>query len=673
MGKKSGPAPPPAPDPVAVTQAQASANKDAAIQQATLNRIDQYTPQGSSQYVQYGTTSDGTPQYAQYTQYSPAEQAKYDAENNITMSLDGLAQNNIGRVNAAQAAPFSFDGMTPLESRVGYNLPGMQQSGALPDQQRSVDMGSVGQVQGTYNTGGNIKQSIDPATQPLQYGVNGGPVQSGYQQSGPLSYGVDAGDVHNTFAGGGDVGFIGNNAGGRIQRQLNTGSMQDIPGLNDFGAEADKVGDAVYNQATSRLNPQFAQQNEDLTARLANQGISNNSDAYRTEMQNFNNTKTDAYNQANFSSIQARAAEQQRLFNQALAARGQQFGEAQTKGQFANSAQGQAYSQNANTVGANNAAQGQIFGQNNTLAQFYNSAQGQQFAQRSQNAALNNSAQAQNTQDNANRAQFANAAQGQQFAQGQQNASLNNSTQQQQFGQNAQSSAFQNTAQAQQNQQNQQAAAFGNQAQDTKFQQAQSLADLFNSTGQQNFANQQSAAGFDNQARGQAFNEQLTNANLANAGRQQQIQESSYLRNLPLNEIAALLGTGNGVQNPTFGNVSQVGVAAPDYQGAVYANYNGANQQYQAQQQARSQMLGSIFGSIGSIGGAAMMASDRRVKEDITRVGTLPNGIATYAFNYIGDKVRQFGVMAQEVMHVIPDAVNDIDGILHVDYGKVYA
>jgi hypothetical protein len=64
MGKKSGPAAPAAPDPVATAQAQGQYNKDAAITQANLNRIDQYTPQGSITYSQIGTNSDGTPKYS---------------------------------------------------------------------------------------------------------------------------------------------------------------------------------------------------------------------------------------------------------------------------------------------------------------------------------------------------------------------------------------------------------------------------------------------------------------------------------------------------------------------------------------------------------------------------------------------------------------------------------
>src|SRR5207245_1466002 len=98
----------------------------------------------------------------------------------------------------------------------------------------------------------------------------------------------------------------------------------------------------------------------------------------------------------------------------------------------------------------------------------------------------------------------------------------------------------------------------------------------------------------------QAFNQDLQGANMNNNARQEQIQESTYLRNLPLNDIAALLGTGGGVQNPSFNPFAQVGVAAPDYMGQVNNTFNAQQNQYNQAQANRSQMLGSIFGLAGT-------------------------------------------------------------------------
>jgi hypothetical protein len=42
-----------------------------------------------------------------------------------------------------------------------------------------------------------------------------------------------------------------------------------------------------------------------------------------------------------------------------------------------------------------------------------------------------------------------------------------------------------------------------------------------------------------------------------------------------------------------------------------------------------------------------------------------------YNFNYIGDGKIYNGVMAQDILETNPEAVFDIDGILHVNYGAL--
>ena len=178
---------------------------------------------------------------------------------------------------------------------------------------------------------------------------------------------------------------------------------------------------------------------------------------------------------------------------------------------------------------------------------------------------------------------------------------------------------------------------------------------------------------FRNAAQQQQFGQDMSVAGLNNSARQQQIQEAAYLRNMPINDIAALLGTGAGVQGPEFNPVAQVGVAAPDYAGMVQNQYTNQMNRYNQGQTNRSNMLGSIFGAAGSIGANAVLMSDRRLKDNIKRVGTLANGLATYAFRYIGTTAQQFGVMAQEVLNIRPDAVvYGDDGFMRVDYRKVY-
>jgi hypothetical protein len=57
-------------------------------------------------------------------------------------------------------------------------------------------------------------------------------------------------------------------------------------------------------------------------------------------------------------------------------------------------------------------------------------------------------------------------------------------------------------------------------------------------------------------------------------------------------------------------------------------------------------------------GGAMGMSSDRRLKQNIVRIGEHPAGFGLYLFEYKhSPRARQFGVMADEVAQVMPEAV----------------
>jgi hypothetical protein len=73
-----------------------------------------------------------------------------------------------------------------------------------------------------------------------------------------------------------------------------------------------------------------------------------------------------------------------------------------------------------------------------------------------------------------------------------------------------------------------------------------------------------------------------------------------------------------------------------------------------------------------AMAGATAFASDRRLKENIELVGVTDNGYNWYEFNYRSDKSRRYrGVMAHEVMEVMPEAVSRVNGYLQVDYGML--
>lgn len=88
--------------------------------------------------------------------------------------------------------------------------------------------------------------------------------------------------------------------------------------------------------------------------------------------------------------------------------------------------------------------------------------------------------------------------------------------------------------------------------------------------------------------------------------------------------------------------------------------------------------LGQGLGAAQTLGGLGMLAymvggSDRRLKTDIVRVGTLDDGLPVYRYRFKGTNMFQIGVMADEVEKVKPEAVGEFAGIKLVDYSQIGA
>lgn len=87
-------------------------------------------------------------------------------------------------------------------------------------------------------------------------------------------------------------------------------------------------------------------------------------------------------------------------------------------------------------------------------------------------------------------------------------------------------------------------------------------------------------------------------------------------------------------------------------------------------------LTGAVSGTMSD--GSSMQASDRAYKENIVRVGEHPAGFGLYLFDYKAEfrdahgHGRKFGVMADEVEKVVPQAVVvGADGYRAVDYGQL--
>jgi len=208
----------------------------------------------------------------------------------------------------------------------------------------------------------------------------------------------------------------------------------------------------------------------------------------------------------------------------------------------------------------------------------------------------------------------------------------------------------------------------------------------------------------------QAIAEQVQNLALSRAGqiqgmnlaaRQQMIGERGQLFGQDIAARQALLGERIGEQERQYQqlfNLAGMGQAsaaqqAANIQGAASNIGNLLGQQANALAAgqigaagARAQGIQNLLG-LGAVGAGAtglggmtlgqgvtagaLLMSDRRVKEDIKRIGKTDDGLPIYTFRYKGDSTVHMGVMAQDVEKKNPDAVKEIDGIKAVNYGAL--
>lgn len=162
------------------------------------------------------------------------------------------------------------------------------------------------------------------------------------------------------------------------------------------------------------------------------------------------------------------------------------------------------------------------------------------------------------------------------------------------------------------------------------------------------------------------------NADMASRGQELGIQQAAI--NTPINAINALKG-GNQTGAPTSQAGAMPLTQPADYLGAAMQQYNTQMQGYNAQQAQSGNMFGGLMGLGGSLGSAAILASDIRVKRDISGIGQI-GPYPVYAFRYTwdaDDSTPHVGVMAQDVLGIKPDAVVVSDGgVLMVDYGRLF-
>ena len=680
MGKKS-PTPPPAPDYAAAAREQGAANIEAARLQARLANPNISGPLGG-QRVTYGRETFNQAGYdqamAEYQKqleaynaakaggqtYTPQgadyDYGSYDVETGQFRPGRGMVRGTTVDASGMPVAPTreQFTTRTDLDTPFIEQYLTPEAQATLEAQQRveralaGLGEQAIGTVRDVYG------QKFTPTGLPEQrFGFDYGQlptapdlaamgraradVQAGQIAAGPTAeqYGLAAGGpaapgqiVGADLFGLGGVGY-GPAEGqyGYARGFVPTERLQqgvDTRGLANLPVSAGMTGQQAI---LSRLLPQLEQERAGIENRLRNQGLTPGTEAYDREMALVNQRANDL--------LQQTAAQGLSLDAQM---RAQGFSERQIQAELANQARlGQ-------------------FGMGMQQAGLYNQALQQNLAQGLSVQEARNRAQAQDLQQRLALGEF--GRQGQQLAF--------------QMGQSA--SEAQNRAIAQNFQQALAATEAARTGEQMRFGQQMDLAGLYNAALAQNqqAALQQAQAQAALQAQG--FNQAQAAAAFQNAQRQAALQEQLAMRQLPLNEISALM-SGAQIQLPQFQAYQGADVAAAPLFNATQAAGQFAQQNYANQVGAYNAKMGLLGGLATGIGMAAsgpaglsgfFTGSDRRLKSNIVRVGTHPLGIGIYEYDIAGQ--RQRGVMADEVETVLPEAVvTRSDGYKMVNYGML--
>jgi hypothetical protein len=323
------------PDPTATAAAQTQSNVQTATANAALNRVNQYTPYGSSVYSITGTNPDGTPNYSQTTSLSPQQQSLLDMTQQGEQTLGQTALGQLGNVQNTYSQPFNASGLP-------------QVTGSVP---------GAGGVQSTLGNAGNIQGSLDTS------GLPG--IQSSVNNSGP---GI-TGQVNGGQSWQDAVQQAQNAAYGQQTQYLDPQFSQGQQSLNaQLANQGLSTGDTAYNNAQTNFANQKQQayqsaQDSAVAAGNAEQNTLYGQGLSSANLQNSANLQ--GYNEGLSNATLANSANSQG-FNQAL--QGATFG---------NTAQQQQYGQNLASGTFGNAAQQQLYGQNLSGANLQNSASAQ--------------------------------------------------------------------------------------------------------------------------------------------------------------------------------------------------------------------------------------------------------------------------------------------------------
>jgi hypothetical protein len=300
---------PKAPDFTAAAEATAASSRDVTEQQTWANRPTINTPFGQQTWNTTPVWDPSTEQYLntweQNTNLTPEAQSALDSQLRLTQGRSDLAEGLLGRVQDEYGEPMDWSQF--------------QQQAQTPDAN--------------------------------QYGPDGLP-----------AFG-DTPDVPNYDLNGlpsrGQLPQQGNYNEQDIQRSLSTEGLQ---GVDPSQRYYDNAGNAIYDQFSSRAEPQFGRDTEAMRTQLYNQGLREGDEAYDRELDKLRQSQNDARQQASYQATIGAGAEASRMHGMDTSTRDQQFGERAQGGAFANSAAEQALSQQLG-IGGQKFQEGSAIGQ----------------------------------------------------------------------------------------------------------------------------------------------------------------------------------------------------------------------------------------------------------------------------------------------------------------------
>ena len=156
-----------------------------------------------------------------------------------------------------------------------------------------------------------------------------------------------------------------------LQRNINYGDQTVQGGEYQY----QQAADSMYNQAASRLDPQFESEQNALEIKLANQGLQAGDAAYDAQINSLNQRKTDAYGSAQNNAYANGMGAAQGMFGMDSSLRDMNTGEADRMANFYNTTAGQQF-------GMNSSAQQQAFQDRLAAGNFSNAARDQGYNER---------------------------------------------------------------------------------------------------------------------------------------------------------------------------------------------------------------------------------------------------------------------------------------------------